>query len=74
MRNLAKIDLFQPRQHAQTHLAFNQAHEGAFPLAADSKDSAILVTLLPGQYSAVVSGVGAATGAGLVEVYVVPNP
>lgn len=34
-----------------------------------SKDTAILVTLQPGVYSAVVSGVGGATGVALVEVY-----
>jgi hypothetical protein len=46
---------------------------GAFPLPAGSKDAAILVTLMPGQYSAVVSGVNNTTGAGLVEVYEVSN-
>jgi hypothetical protein len=46
---------------------------GAFPLAAASKDAAIVITLMPGQYSAVVSGAGNGTGAGLVEVYEIPN-
>ncbi|HUR56961.1 MAG TPA: putative Ig domain-containing protein, partial [Opitutaceae bacterium] len=41
---------------------------GAFPLAANSKDAAVVITLTPGNYSAVVSGVGG-QGAGLVEVY-----
>lgn len=45
---------------------------GAFPLAASSKDAALLVTLAPGNYSAVMSGTAGATGAGLVEVYEVP--
>ena len=48
---------------------------GAFQLALESKDAALLVTLPPGSYTAQVSGVGtgpAATGAALVEVYEVP--
>jgi hypothetical protein len=46
---------------------------GAFPLAAGSKDAAIVITLMPGQYSAVVNGANNGTGAGLVEVYEIPN-
>jgi len=42
---------------------------GAFDLPAGSKDAVILVTLSPGQYTAQVSGVSGATGAGMVEVY-----
>jgi hypothetical protein len=42
---------------------------GAFPLVNGSKDAAIVLTLPPGQYSAVLSGAAGATGAGLVEVY-----
>ena len=45
---------------------------GAFPLTAGSKDAAMLVTLPPGNYSAVMSGTANTTGAGLVEVYEVP--
>ncbi len=46
---------------------------GAFPLTA-ANDAAVVITLMPGNYSAVVSGKGTATGAGLVEVYEIPNP
>jgi hypothetical protein len=46
---------------------------GAFPLQAGSKDAAIVITLNPGNYSAVESGVGDTTGAGLIEVYEIPN-
>ena len=35
-------------------------------------DSAILIVLPPGSYTAEVSGVGATTGIALVEVYEVP--
>ena len=45
---------------------------GAFALTAGSKDAAILTTLSPGAYTAVVSGVGATTGTALIELYVVP--
>ena len=48
--------------------AFTQT--GAFGLAnASSKDAAILVTLDPGAYTAVVSGVKGTTGNALVEAY-----
>ena len=39
---------------------------------ADALESAILVTLDPGAYTAVLSGVGGATGMGLIAVYAVP--
>ena len=42
---------------------------GAFALPANSKDAALLLTLAPGDYSAVVTGQAGATGIGLVEVY-----
>lgn len=46
---------------------------GAFALAAaDSKDSVLLVTLPPGAYSALLSGVGGIGGTAIVEVYEVP--
>ncbi len=43
----------------------------AFPFVSND-DSAILISLDPGSYSAVLSGQGGATGIGLVEVYEVP--
>jgi uncharacterized delta-60 repeat protein len=45
---------------------------GAFPFATGSKDGAMLVTLAPGSYTAVVSGVNGAGGTALVEVYEAP--
>jgi hypothetical protein len=42
---------------------------GAFPLVAGSLDAAILVSVPPGVYSALVSGVAGSTGIALVEVY-----
>lgn len=46
---------------------------GAFELPKGGKDAAILVALNPGSYSAVLSGPGNTTGAGLVEVYLLPS-
>lgn len=45
---------------------------GAFALADSSKDSAVLVTLDPGVYSAQVNGVAGATGVSLLEIYELP--
>ena len=42
---------------------------GAFPFVAGSADAAVLVTLPPGAYSAVVEGVRGTTGTSLVEAY-----
>jgi glucuronoarabinoxylan endo-1,4-beta-xylanase len=42
---------------------------GAFDLVADSLDSALLVTLQPGQYSAIVRGASGDTGVALAEIY-----
>ncbi len=49
------------------------AQAGGFPLAASSLDSALLLTLQPGSYTAQVSGIGAATGVALVELYDIDN-
>jgi len=53
-------------------LGLASAQVGAFTLPATSRDSAMLVTLEPGTYSAQVSGVGNSTGVALVEIYEVP--
>jgi hypothetical protein len=42
---------------------------GAFALTASSKDSVLLLTLVPGNYTAQVTGVSGTTGVALVEVY-----
>jgi hypothetical protein len=47
---------------------------GAFDLPDGSDDAAILMSLLPGIYTAHLSGVDGAEGVGMVEVYVVPIP
>jgi hypothetical protein len=50
--------------------AFEQV--GAFRLAADAKDAALLATLQPGNYTVQVSGANGGTGVALIEVYEVP--
>jgi hypothetical protein len=42
---------------------------GAFQFRPGSRDAALVATLAPGSYTAVVSGAAAATGVALVEVY-----
>ncbi|MEZ5277280.1 MAG: redoxin domain-containing protein [Opitutaceae bacterium] len=49
------------------------AEVAAFPLAADSRDTAILITLPPGGYTAHVSADNDEEGVVLAEVYVLPE-
>ena len=51
-------------------IATSSASVGAFGLAAN--DSAVILTLAPGNYTAQVTGPGAATGIALIEVYELP--
>ncbi len=48
------------------------ADTGAFPFELSSNDAAILVTLNPGVYTPIASGVAGANGIALVEVYEIP--
>jgi hypothetical protein len=45
------------------------AAAGAFALAPGSRDAALVIVLAPGPYTAILSGAGESTGAGLIEVY-----
>jgi hypothetical protein len=45
---------------------------GAFGLAAGSTDSAMILTLPAGAYTAQVSGANNTTGIALVEIYEIP--
>lgn len=53
-------------------IAAAAASVSAFELGTSSKDSALLVTLAPGLYTAGVSGAANGTGIALVELYLVP--
>jgi hypothetical protein len=48
------------------------AQVGSFALEPGSKDSSLLVTLEPGNYTAQISGVAGASGIVLIEIYEVP--
>ena len=50
-------------------LSAASARLGAFAFKPGSRDSALLVTLPPGSYTAVVSGIAATVGNALIEVY-----
>jgi hypothetical protein len=50
-------------------VAATAARVGAFALPARSRDAALVVTLEPGAYTAVVTGQGGASGVALVEAY-----
>ncbi len=54
-------------------IATATAQTGAFAFPANSLDSAIVATLAPGAYTAVVSGMTADDGTALLEVYTLPN-
>ena len=55
---------------ADTAALFDSASMGK--LTVGSKDAVLVLTLAPGVYTAQVSGVGATTGVGLVEIYEAP--
>ncbi|MEY2878451.1 MAG: hypothetical protein RLZZ15_831, partial [Verrucomicrobiota bacterium] len=52
-----------------TAITSTSARVGAFPFGATAADSALLVTLNPGNYTAQVSGVGGTTGLAIIEAY-----
>jgi hypothetical protein len=45
---------------------------GGFALSSGSKDSAVVLTLAPGNYTVQVAGVNGTSGTALVEVYELP--
>ena len=49
------------------------ANSGAFALPTGSADSAILVTLPPGTYTAQITSASAGNGQALIEIYELPN-
>lgn len=58
----------------QSDAAAEQAITATGYAPANAKESAVLNTLNPGAYTAIVSGVGGATGVGIVEVFEVDHP
>lgn len=49
-----------------------QTQVGAFQLGAGSRDAALIITLAPGLYTAIASGVAGQTGTALMEIYEIP--
>lgn len=52
-----------------TDMAATFTRAGAFSFAAGSKDAAVVLTLNPAGYTAIVSGASGSVGSGLVEAY-----
>ena len=67
IRVASNNDWSQGDQYALIESAQRKA--GAFALLPGSKDAAVVVELMPGQYSCVVSPGTVATGVGLLEIY-----
>lgn len=65
-----------PNQAPATASAISAAAQaaGAFALPAGSNDTAVIVTLAPGGYTAQLSGVNGSTGVGLIELYELSTP
>jgi len=66
---LAENDNWSDAPNDSSALALAASSVGGFPLNSSSRDAVMLVTLVPGNYTAQVSGVSNATGVALVEVY-----
>ncbi len=62
-------DNWNSSDNDQTALAAASTAVGAFSLTGANSDSALIATLSPGAYTAVVSGVNNGVGVGLLEVY-----
>ncbi len=52
---------------------FEDGPIGAFPLSSGGGDAALRISLGPGSYTARLSGIGTATGTGLIELYETGN-
>ncbi len=75
---VARNDNWQtPVRHGQggapaTMAEILAAAEAAYAFPLTERDSALVVTLLPGVYTAVMTGVNGAPGAGMIEVFELP--
>lgn len=65
---IARSDNWSAQADA-SQLATTAAEVGAFPFDPGSNDAALVATLPPGPYTAIVSGAQNTTGTGLVEAY-----
>jgi len=60
-----------PAASAST-ISTDETNAGAFPFASGSADSAVVVTLPPGNYTGQITGAGGVTGIALFEIYELP--
>jgi hypothetical protein len=70
--NWSTTTLVNGRAVTADNITDAQTATGAFPLRTSSRDSALLITLIPGNYTIQLSGVNNATGIALIEAYDVP--
>lgn len=71
--NQANEKIAENDQWNAAHVSvINRSGASGLPLTPGSNDSTLIITLNPGLYSAIVSGVGNTTGEALVEVYELP--
>jgi len=68
MSDIASNDNWSESADAEA-IRLTAATVGAFPLSEHGADAALLATLQPGLYTAVVRGRGSLTGIGIVELY-----
>ncbi len=68
---LATNDRWEAAENSAA-LAAASTRAGAFNLAAQSEDAALLITLPPGAYTVEVKGKGGAEGVALLEIYEIP--
>jgi len=66
---VASNDNWETGNSTAAQISAASAQVGEFPLSPGSKDAALLITLQPGSYTVIVTGVGNTTGVALVEVY-----
>jgi PKD repeat protein len=66
---IASNDNWETGTSTAAQISAATAQVGEFPLSPGSKDAALLITLQPGLYTVVVTGVGNTTGVALVEIY-----
>ncbi len=66
---IASNDNWETGSSTAAQLIATSARLGAYPLAAGTKDAALLVTLQPGVYTVHVTGATGAPGVALIEVF-----
>ncbi len=69
---IATNDNWESGPTSAAQISATSSQVGAFALSPGSKDAALLLTLQPGAYTVLVTGVGGTTGVVLVEIYDTP--